>query len=166
MEFTPDTPQTPESPEYPYTFHGSYTRSVDAKGRMHLPFRFRGKNQGLVEEDLDQEWYMISPGAEGEVVLATHEYWMDNFQRARREPPSPQRSQNLRFISSNSYKVVPDSQGRVVIPTKVLTALGIDKKITVIGMGPYMELWPPVDAEDSEPVQEAPTDGFLYGFYR
>ena len=27
--------------DFPLTFHGSYTRAVDAKGRFNLPFRFR-----------------------------------------------------------------------------------------------------------------------------
>ncbi len=158
--------QLTEPKDYPYAFHGSYTRSVDVKGRMHLPFRFRGQSQGLVDDDLDQEKYMIGPGAEGEVVLSTHEYWMDNFLRARRQPPSPERSKNLRFISQHSHKVIPDSQGRVVIPAKVLSALGIDKKITVIGMGPYMELWAAEQAGEDGPVAEEPTAGFLYDFYR
>ena len=152
--------------DFPFTFHGSYTRAVDAKGRFHLPFRFRNQSQGLADEEEEREKYMISPGLDGSLTLSPHSVWMENFNRLRFEEPSPEKTRDLRLMSLNSKMVAPDGQGRVAIPVEILQAIGVKKKITVVGMGPHMELWSPEAVEDFGPEGQGPSQGFMHRFYR
>ncbi len=159
-------PQTSGSGDFPFTFHGSYTRAVDAKGRFHLPFRFRGQAPASVVEEEEREKYMISPGLDGSVTLTPHSEWMANFNRLRAEEPSPEKTRDLRLMSLNSKMISPDSQGRVAIPQEILQGLGIQKKITVVGMGAHMELWSPEAVADLGPEGQGPSQEFMYRFYR
>ena len=142
-----------------FTFHGSYTRSVDAKGRFALPFRFRQGGSGPVEEK-----YVVSKGADGSLSLLPYTVWEANFNRMRQGPPSPELRANLRRMSLSAIEVKPDSQGRVGISPDTLAESGIGKKITVVGMGTYMELWDPevlAKLEDGDV-----SEGFMNEFYR
>ena len=123
---------------FAFTFHGSYTRAVDAKGRFALPFRLR--QAGTEQSD---EKYMVSRGADGTLSLQPYEVWVANFNRLRDEKPSQKLRAYLRRMSTNSTQVSVDAQGRVAIAPERLAEFGIDKKITVLGVGSYMELWSP-----------------------
>jgi MraZ protein len=123
---------------FAFTFHGSYTRAVDAKGRFALPFRLRQAGT-----DQSEEKYMVSRGADGTLSLQPYEVWVASFNRLREEKPSQKLRDYLRRMSANSTQVSVDAQGRVAIAPERLAEFGIDKKITVLGVGSYMELWSP-----------------------
>lgn len=143
------------------TFHGSYTRSVDTKGRFNLPFRFRQSGPGPAEEK-----YVVSRGADGSLSLLPYSIWIANFNRLRQGTPGKDLRGNLRRMSLASKTVEPDAQGRVAIPPEILAANGIGKRITVVGMGSYMELWSPEALAQLEAGLEDPDAGFLDEFYR
>jgi len=144
-----------------FTFHGSYTRAVDAKGRFALPFRFRQGGSVPVEEK-----YVVSQGADGSLSLLPYTVWIENFNRMRQGQAGPELRANMRKMSLASTVVEPDSQGRVAVSTESLARCGITKKVTVVGMGSYMELWDP-DVLDGLEYGEDPVDpGFMDEFYR
>jgi MraZ protein len=152
------TASTPQ--DFPFTFHGSYTRAVDTKGRFNLPFRFR--RAGQMPED---EKYVVTKGADGALALLPYAVWIENFNRMRRGEPGATLRENLRRMSRASQVVVPDGQGRVAIPAEFLKSRGIGQKVTVLGMGSYMELWDPQVLEKSA-GQDDLDDGFVDEFYR
>ncbi len=121
-----------------FTFHGSYTRAVDAKGRFSLPFRFR-----LGGSAADPEKYVVSKGPDGELAVHPYSVWVTAYNRMRQGPPGPELRRNLRRMSMHSRVVEPDAQGRVAVPAELLAAAGIGRKVTVVGVGEYMELWEP-----------------------
>lgn len=144
-----------------FTFHGSYTRAVDAKGRFALPFRFRQGGSVPVEEK-----YVVSQGADGSLSLLPYAVWIANFHRMRQGTAGSKLRANMRKMSLASIIVEPDSQGRVAVPVDTLTDCGISKKITVVGMGSYMELW---DAESLAKLNAGDDEvdsGFMDEFYR
>ncbi len=159
-------PQATAERKYPYTFGGAFTRSVDSKGRFHLPFRFRSKSGGGPVEDEEREKYMFSPGHDGSITLMPHSVWEDNFNRMRSDEPTDEDIRNRRLMSLMSRMVQPDAQGRVAIPAEFKALLGLDKKVTVVGMGTYMELWVPEEAENLPQDQDGLGAGFLRNFYR
>jgi DNA-binding transcriptional regulator/RsmH inhibitor MraZ len=67
-------------------------------------------------------------------------------------------------MSRSAIEVKPDSQGRVAVTPEVLQKFGIDRKITVVGMGSYMELWDPGALEKLD--TDAVDSGFMDEFYR
>lgn len=129
-------------PESAFAFHGSHTRSVDAKGRFNLPFKFLRGGSGPEEEK-----FVVSKGADGSLSLLPHSVWLANFNRLRQGKPGPELRAYLRRMSTNSKVVEPDSQGRVAVSHEILSGFGISKKITIVGMGDYMELWDPATLE-------------------
>jgi MraZ protein len=143
-----------------YTFHGDYTRAVDAKGRFNLPFRFRQGGSAPGEEK-----YVVSKGTEGTLAVHPHAMWTATFERMRRGEPGPQLRANLRRMSLGSKTVVPDAQGRIQVPTELLESVGITGKVTVVGMGSYMELWSPDALAAATAGDEGPDDGFMDAFY-
>ena len=158
MDFDPTTSSSP-SPEF--TFHGSYTRAVDAKGRFALPFRFRQGGSVPVEEK-----YVVSRGADGSLSLLPYAVWIENFNRMRQGKPGPDLRANLRRMSLASTVVEPDSQGRVAVTADILAKCGIAKKVTVVGMGAYMELWDPDALARLNAGAEEVDDGFMDEFFR
>ena len=144
-----------------FTFHGSYTRAVDAKGRFALPFRFR--QGGSVPAD---EKYMLSKGADGSLSLLPYAVWVANFHRMNQGKPGKELRANIRKMSLASKSLEPDSQGRVAVPAETLAACGIDKKITVVGMGNYMELWDPESLAELNAGFDEVDTSFMDEFYR
>ena len=43
------------------------------------------------------------------------------------------------FAGASDSKL--DSQGRIIVPTNLLTYAGIEKEVTVIGAGDHIEIW-------------------------
>ena len=156
MDFDASTNQSLDAT---FTFVGSYTRSVDAKGRFALPFRFRQGGSGSGDET-----YMVSKGADGSLSLQPYKAWEAKINRMRQAPPSAELRANIRRMSLSAIEVKPDSQGRIGISPETLAAFGIGKKITVVGMGSYMELW---GAEALEKIDGGDvSEAFMNEFYR
>ena len=76
-----------------FTFHGSYTRAVDAKGRFALPFRFRQGGSVPVEEK-----YVVSQGADGSLSLLPYAVWIVNFNRMRQGEAGPAGAVSRAFL--------------------------------------------------------------------
>jgi MraZ protein len=144
-----------------FTFHGSYTRAVDTKGRFALPFRFRQGGSVPVEEK-----YVVSQGADGSLSLLPYTVWIENFNRMRQGQAGPELRANMRRMSLASTVVEPDSQGRVAVAAENLARCGITKKVTVVGMGSYMELWDPAALDELNAGSDQVDSGFLDDFYR
>ncbi len=121
-----------------FNFTGEYTRAVDAKGRFNLPFRFRKSAPGA-----EDERYVLTTGPDGSLALMPFAVWLDNFNRVRQGPASRERRDFLRLMSRSSHELTPDSQGRIAVPARFLEAAGVTRKISVVGVGNYMELWDP-----------------------
>jgi MraZ protein len=143
-----------------YTFHGDYTRAVDAKGRFNLPFRFRQGGSAPGEEK-----YVVSRGADGTLAVHPHTMWIAAFERARQGEPGAQLRANLRRMSLGSKTVEPDSQGRVQVPRELLASVGIEDKVTVVGMGSYMELWSPDTLAEATAEDQGPDERFIDEFF-
>ena len=107
---------------------------------------------------------MASKGADGSLTLLPYMVWEANFQRMRQAPPGAELRANIRRMSRSAIEVKPDSQGRVAVSPEVLKEFGIGKKITVVGMGSYMELWDPATLEKLDDGDVSA--GFMDEFYR
>ena len=139
-----DQNATPQLPDAAFAFHGSHTRAVDAKGRFNLPFKFLRGGNGP-----DEDRFVVSKGADGSLSLLPHSVLLANFNRLRQTEPGPKLRAYLRRMSTNSLIVEPDAQGRVAVSRETLLEYGIDKRIAIVGMGSYMELWDPAALEDA-----------------
>ncbi len=155
-----DNTQNQRLEEVTFGFQGSYTRSVDQKGRFNLPFRFR--RTGLDPAD---EKYVVADGPDNTLCLMPHLEWMRAFQRIRKRKLNRELRHGLRRQSHNSEVLEPDSQGRILVSPETLARCGISGKVLVLGMGHYLELWDPDRHADYHASVTEPDPDFMDEFY-
>ncbi|AXH95665.1 division/cell wall cluster transcriptional repressor MraZ [Ornithinimicrobium avium] len=114
-------------------FLGTHTPKLDAKGRMFLPAKFRGKlEDGLVITRGQDRSLVIYPQAEFERLVAQ---WQQT-------PTSNKAVRDYqRVFLSGASDERPDSQGRLTIPQVLRDYAGLRTECTVIGAGERVEVW-------------------------
>lgn len=110
---------------------GEYQHSMDAKGRVTVPSRFR--------EDLGDRFY-VSTGTDGCLNLLSEAQFQKLADTIAAMPPA-QAKLLQRKVFSKAAEVEPDKQGRILIPPQLREHAGLDKDVTVIGASTHAELW-------------------------
>ncbi len=122
-------------------FVGQFQHSLDAKGRLILPARFRAAFE---------RGGSLSPNTEGCVALWTpSEFARQMDERlARAREGGPQERRVMRFWSANSSEVEFDKQGRFALPPAIRDYAELSGEVLVVGAIDHIELWnPPTYAE-------------------
>ena len=112
---------------------GTHSYSLDPKGRVSLPARFR-------EAFADGVWLTI--GQDGCLYVFPRAEWERRSEEIASSPLSDADGRafsRLFFGASDEAKV--DSQGRVTIPPRLRDAVGITKDVVVLGVRDRMEIW-------------------------
>lgn len=108
----------------------NYEYKIDSKGRVFIPAPMR--------EELGEVFHVTI--SDEECINAYSREGWERFQSKVKElPMSKQRL--LRPYFSNAKKCELDSQGRFVLPQKLRDRVGIDKEVTVAGMGTLVQFW-------------------------
>ena len=118
-------------------FLGEIECSLDVKGRMMIPARFRH----LVPEDTGS-MYVVSMGRERCLNLFPLREWNEEIVSKLHEmPPGPEKRNTIRYFSKKSSTLKIDKAGRIAIPAQFLEAIGNPKKLMLVGVLNYMEIW-------------------------
>ena len=117
-------------------FLGDYQHTLDAKGRVSLPAKFRAEMTGKL---------VIAKGFEDCLYV----YPADEYNRfveglLTGEDFDPRMRRIRRFFTSGAVEAELDSAGRISLPPVLREYAGIKKDIAVTGNGTRIELW---DAE-------------------
>ena len=112
-------------------FTGTSLHSIDAKGRIVLPARFRA--------ELGESFFIAKGFYDCVQVLSTEEF---EKLRANIKALPAQLALSLQYgIISTAVEVSPNSQGRVPIPQSLRDEAGRDKNVSVVGMDNRLEIW-------------------------
>ena len=120
-------------------FVGMYELTIDAKNRLSIPYAIRSK----LNSDTDGRSYYIVPGQRrGTLAVYPERY----YERTRAQIPSPEQLSDggyewRQFEFSQSALLDPDSQGRILIPERLLKRAGMGREVTLIGVQDRLELW-------------------------
>lgn len=117
-------------------FLGSYQYQLDDKGRVSLPAAFR-------REAADQSFVLIQayPPA---LSLYPEGEWLQVEERMRDLlKHQPEARLYVLSLMANAVEVVPDSQGRILIPAKLKEAAGLDGQAMLVGAIDRVEIWNP-----------------------
>jgi MraZ protein len=116
-------------------FLGEFNHTVDEKGRMTIPARFRPDlAQGVV----------VTRGLDGCLALYPNAEWERLAQKVNALPLTDRRARDFRrFMFGSASEAVPDRQGRVLIPVYLRDYANVDGEVTVVGMNTYIEIWNP-----------------------
>ncbi|HJR18752.1 MAG TPA: division/cell wall cluster transcriptional repressor MraZ [Actinomycetota bacterium] len=116
-------------------FLGEYQHSLDAKGRIILPSRFRGRlESGLV----------LSKGLDGCLWVMSLDDWERFSLRLNEISVADSRGRDTaRFFFAGASEDRPDKQGRISIPEPLRRHAGLEGDVIVLGTGPRIEVWNP-----------------------
>ena len=112
-------------------FLGTSDHSLDAKGRVILPTKFR--------EELGDSFYLTRGFERCVQVLSVGEF--DRLREQIRLLPADKALSLQYLLISPAVLVSPNSQGRVSIPQKLREDAGLSGDVTVVGMDTRIEIW-------------------------
>lgn len=110
---------------------GTYYHNIDAKGRMNFPTKLR---------EILGESFFITKGLDNCLVVYSDAEWHILMEKVRSLPMSKGRNIS-RFLFSGAAEVVPDKQGRVLIPLVLREYAYLEKDVAVIGALNRVEIW-------------------------
>ncbi len=114
-------------------FIGEYNHSVDTKGRMNVPAKFR--------EDLGERFY-ITKGLDNCLFMFPETEWRVFEEKLKALPLTNRNARAfVRLFFAGATECTLDKQGRVNIPQPLRDHGQIEKDVIVIGVGTRVELW-------------------------
>jgi len=114
-------------------FLGEHQHTLDDKGRLILPSRFRDElADGLVFANGQERCIDVYPRAAFEERVAELRALPREAERAR---------QYLRVFLAGAHEDRPDKQGRVSIPPRLRDYAHLDRELTVNGADTKIEIW-------------------------
>lgn len=114
-------------------FMGEYQHSVDEKGRMIIPAKFR---------DALGSAFVITRGLDHCLFVYPQEEWGVLEQKLKSLPLMKSDARAFtRFFFSGAIECELDKQGRVNIPSNLREHAKIDKETVVIGVSNRVEIW-------------------------
>ena len=112
-------------------FFGRYDYTIDAKGRLNFPAKFR---DAMGESFVVLEW----------VDNCLFALPMEEVQRLADKLESDELMNSWAVsgdLFSTACEVVPDKQGRILLPANLRQHAKLEKDVTVIGVGRHAEIW-------------------------
>lgn len=125
------------------SFKGQYLASVDEKGRIAIPAKLRGAAKTKKAQE-----FVLTKGMDGCLALYPKAEWKKiETKKSEGMRGLPFTQKDFRFFDRNltslAVDVVPDKQGRILIPNFLLPVAGIGKEVLLLGVTERIELWNP-----------------------
>ncbi|MBX4186864.1 MAG: division/cell wall cluster transcriptional repressor MraZ [Candidatus Doudnabacteria bacterium] len=114
-------------------FIGEYTISMDAKGRIAVPAKFRTQLNATA---------VVTRGLDRSLFLYTKSEWEAIAGKLAALPLSKANSRAFaRLMLAGAYDVELDKQGRVMIPEYLRKFANLTKKVVAAGLYNRIEIW-------------------------
>jgi MraZ protein len=114
-------------------FLGRFEHSMDNKGRVAVPARFRDRLSGEL---------ILTRGNDRCLYLFTQEAFEPLAAKLEALPTGDIDARNLRrAIYSSAEPVEIDKQGRIIIADHLRQYASITGDVSIIGVGSYIEIW-------------------------
>lgn len=114
-------------------FYGEYLHSLDAKGRMIVPAKFR---EGLGEK------FILTKGLDECLFAYSLEEWSNLEQKLKTLPFTDKDVRAfVRFFFAGANECELDKQGRILIPQNLRDYAKLEKELYVIGVSTRVEIW-------------------------
>ncbi len=125
------------SPRVKIMFRGINSISIDGKGRLSVPTRYRdalGQDRAslVVTIDTEETCLLLYPASQWQVIE-------DNLQRMPSFNATARRIQRL--LIGHATDVELDSNGRILLPPLLRDYAHLSKRVVLIGQGNKFEVW-------------------------
>ncbi|MGQ9598672.1 MAG: division/cell wall cluster transcriptional repressor MraZ [Anaerolineae bacterium] len=114
-------------------FYGEFEHSIDDKGRMTIPSKFRARlDSGVV----------ITKGIDPCLWLFPADQWAVLSEKASAlSITDPTAREFKRQLFGSASDSIPDKQGRINLPSYLREYAQIDKQAVIVGMHDHCEIW-------------------------
>jgi MraZ protein len=118
-------------------FYGEYSHSIDRKGRLILPAKFREVAKANFIEK-----FFITRGLDKCLFMFSEEEWKAQESKFKSVSFTKQESRTFnRLYFSGAVEILPDRQGRVLVPQYLKDFAEIKKDVVVVGVSNRVEVW-------------------------
>ena len=122
-------------------FFGSFTNTMDAKGRVAVPAQFR--KPGGLEDEL-----MLVPSVNKDSLnlfnIGDFDAWLESmFGEEGFKANDPVQAQWVDWVCSNAANVEVDKSGRINIPQNLRDDFGLSEKVLFKGARDHVGIWSP-----------------------
>jgi len=115
-------------------FLGQYQHTIDTKGRLTIPARFR--------DILAEDGAIVTQGFDRNLMALTTSSFKSIYDRVNRMNMTDPSARLLkRLIFSTANKVEVDKVGRILIPQYLRDVANLDGDVMLVGLGNYFEIW-------------------------
>ncbi|MFA9463864.1 MAG: division/cell wall cluster transcriptional repressor MraZ [Velocimicrobium sp.] len=113
-------------------FMGEYNHSIDSKGRIIVPAKFR--------ESLGEK-FVVTLGLDGCLFVYPDKEWDSFVSELKSLPGNKEARQLQRYFMAGAASMEVDKQGRILIPSKLREAVGLEKDVVFVGVLSKIEIW-------------------------
>ena len=112
---------------------GEYTHTIDAKGRLIIPAKFR---EALGEQ------FVVTKGLDNCLFVYPLPEWNTLGQKLRALPfTQPDVRAFVRFFFSGAAECELDKQGRILLPANLREYAQLEKTLVLVGVSSRVEIW-------------------------
>ncbi len=114
-------------------FMGEYNHSLDTKGRLIIPSRYR--------EALG-DTFVLTKGLDGCLNIYDTEGWNALTEKLQALPITSANARKFtRFMLGGATECEVDKQGRILIPANLRAFAGLTRDVILVGVGGRIEIW-------------------------
>ena len=114
-------------------FMGEYSHSIDEKGRLIIPSRFR--------DELGTN-FVLTRGLDGCLSIYPEAEWTKLEAKLRSLPLTNKNARTItRFLVSAAAQCELDKQGRILVPSALREYAGLEKDVVLTGNLERIEIW-------------------------
>ena len=114
-------------------FMGEYNHTIDAKGRLIIPSKFR---------EILGDAFVVTKGLDGCLFVYDNEEWQRFEEKLRTLPiTNKEARQFVRFFLAGATEAEVDKQGRILIPNVLREFAQLTKDVVLVGVGSRIEIW-------------------------
>lgn len=118
-------------------FYGEYLHSIDRKGRLILPAKFRE-----VAKSHFIEKFFVTRGLDKCLFMFSEEEWRTQESKFKAISFTKQQARTFnRLYFSGAVEVLPDRQGRILLPQYLKDFAEIKKDVVIVGVSNRIEIW-------------------------
>jgi len=114
-------------------FLGEYRHSIDSKGRVFIPARFRER---------ENQRFFVNRGLDGCLGVFNEKGWAAQQSKINAMDMLKKDARDFkRIYFSKAAETVCDKQGRINLPGPLLQEAGLGREVVVVGVSDHIEIW-------------------------
>ena len=118
-------------------FYGEFSHSIDRKGRLIMPAKFReAAKANFIEK------FFLTRGLDKCLFMFSEEEWRSQENKFKALSFTKQQARTFnRLYFSGAMDSTPDRQGRILLPQYLKDFAGIKKDVVIVGVSNRIEIW-------------------------